>query len=146
MKAGMMMKIDWTFKGDSDINLHIDVTDKIAILWSDSGTGKTFMFHMLESYFVTKGITYRKFDYNVEGQDIEWIKQGIEKADIILLDNADLYMTRELFEYLKSSGKQAMISIKHTEKLGSFENCGFYTVEYDGETMRTVRGNYGFII
>ena len=142
----MMMKIDWTFKGDSDINLHIDVTDKIAILWSDSGTGKTFMFHMLESYFVTKGITYRKFDYNVEGQDIEWIKQGIEKADIILLDNADLYMTRELFEYLKSSGKQAMISIKHTEKLGSFENCGFYTVEYDGETMRTVRGNYGFII
>lgn len=141
-----MMKIDWTFKGNSDINLHIDITDKIALFWDNSGTGKTFMFHMLESYFVANGITYRKFDYNVENQDIEWIKRGLQKADIILLDNADLYMTRELFEYLKSSGKQVIISIKHTEKLGSFENCGFYSVRYDGKIMRTVRENCGLVI
>lgn len=81
----------------------------------------------------------------VENQDIEWIKRGLQKADIILLDNADLYMTRELFEYLKSSGKQVIISIKHTEKLGSFENCGFYSVRYDGKIMRTVRENCGLV-
>lgn len=140
-----MMKVDWTFKGDSDIDLHIAVTDKIALLCDDSGTGKTFLFYMLESYLVAKGIAYKKFDYNSENEDLEWFRQGMKKADMLLLDNADLYMTRELFEYLKSSGKQVIISIKHTEKLGSFENCGFYTVVYDGKSLKTVREYAGIL-
>lgn len=54
-----MMKLDWTYEGDSNINLSINITDSVAILSDDSGTGKTFMFEMLESYFVAKGIAYK---------------------------------------------------------------------------------------
>lgn len=141
-----MMKLDWTYEGDSNINLSINITDSVAILLDDSGTGKTFMFEMLESYFVAKGIAYKKFDYNSENEDTDWFIQGMRKANIVLLDNADLYMTKELFNYLKSSDKQVIMSIKHTEKLGSFENCGFYTINYENNNLKTVRESCGTII
>lgn len=141
-----MMKLDWTYEGDSNINLSINITDSVAILLDDSGTGKTFMFEMLESYFVAKGIAYKKFDYNSENEDTDWFIQGMRKANIVLLDNADLYMTKELFNYLKSSDKQVIMSIKHTEKLGFFENCGFYTINYENNNLKTVRESCGTII
>ena len=141
-----MMKLNWTYEGDSNINLSINITDSVAILLDDSGTGKTFMLEMLESYFVANGIAYKKFDYSSENEDTDWFIQGMQKANIVLLDNADLYMTKELFNYLKSSNKQVIMSIKHTEKLGSFENCGFYTINYDNNNLKTVRENCGTII
>lgn len=137
----MKMKIDWVYKGVSNINLNIDINDKVAILLDESGTGKTFMFQMLESYCVINKIAYEKFDYGSENKDLEWFIQSMKKASIVILDNSDLYMTSELFDYLKSSNKQVIISIKHTEKLNSYENCGFYTVLYDGKTLKTVRIN-----
>ena len=140
-----MMKLNWTYEGDSNINLSINITDSVAILLDDSGTGKTFMLEMLESYFVANGIAYKKFDYSSENEDTNWFIQGMQKANIVLLDNADLYMTKELFNYLKSSNKQVIMSIKHTEKLGSFENCGFYTINYDNNNLKTVRENCGTI-
>ena len=147
MRAGVTgMKIDWTYKGVSDIALHVDLSDQVAILFSDSGTGKTFLFQMLASYFVIHGIPYEKFDYSSENKELAWFQQSMKKADVVLLDNADLYMTKALFRDLKSSGKQVVISIKHTERLGSFENCGFYTVDYDGKSLRTVRENCGLIV
>lgn len=142
----MKMKVDWIYKGVSNINLHIDINDKVAILLDESGTGKTFMFQMLESYCVINKIPYEKFDYGSENKDLEWFIQSMKKASIVILDNSDLYMTQELFDYLKSSNKQIMISIKHVEKLSSYENCGFYTVVYDGKTLKTVRENYGLAI
>lgn len=141
-----MMKLDWTYEGDSNINLSINITDSVAILLDDSGTGKTFMLEMLESYFVANGIAYKKFDYSSENEDTKWFIQGMQKANIVLLDNADLYMTKELFNYLKSSNKQVIMSVKHTEKLGSFENCGFYTVNYDNNNLKTVRENCGLVV
>lgn len=101
---------------------------------------------MLTSYFVIHGIPYEKFDYSSENKELAWFQQSMKKADVVLLDNADLYMTKELFRDLKSSGKQVVISIKHTERLGSFENCGFYTVDYDGKSLRTVREECGLIV
>lgn len=141
-----MMRLDWTYEGDSNINLSINITDSVAILSDDSGTGKTFMFEMLESYFVAKGIAYKKFDCNSENEDADWFIHGMRKANIVLLDNADLYMTKKLFNYLKSSDKQVIMSIKHTEKLGSFENCGFYTINYENNYLKTVRESCGTII
>lgn len=141
-----MMKLNWTYEGDSNINLSINITDPVAILLDDSGTGKTFMFEMLESYFVAKGIEYKKYDYSSENEDTDWFIQGMRKANIVLLDNADLYMTKELFNYLKSSEKQIIMSIKHTEKLGSFENCGFYIINYENNNLKTVRESCGTII
>ena len=38
------------------------------------------------------------------------------------------------------------MSIKHTEKLGSFENCGFYTINYENNNLKTVRESCGTII
>ncbi|MGN0634148.1 MAG: hypothetical protein ACI4JW_09810 [Oscillospiraceae bacterium] len=52
-------------------------------------------------------------------------------------------MTPELFDYLKSCDKQVLIIVKHYKCLTTYENCGFYEVEYDGGTLKTVRKNYG---
>lgn len=79
-----MMKLDWTYEGDSTINLGINITDSVAILLDDSGTGKTFMFEMLESYFVANGIAYKKFDYNSENEDTISLTKNPEKATTVL--------------------------------------------------------------
>lgn len=81
MRAGVTgMKIDWTYKGVSDIALHVDLSDQVAILLSDSGTGKTFLFQMLASYFVIHGIPYEKFDYSSENKELAWFQQSMKKC------------------------------------------------------------------
>ncbi len=142
----MKMNINWVYRGVADISLNINLVDMVAILLDDSGTGKTFMFQMLASYCVINKIPYEKFDYSSENKDLEWFKYTMRNANIVIMDNADLYMTPDLFSYLKSSGKQVLISIKHIERLTSYENCGFYTVVYDGKILKTVRENYGLAI
>lgn len=142
----MRMQINWIYKGVSNINLSINITDKVAILLDESGTGKTFMFQMLASYCVINQIPFEKFDYGSENKELSWFIQSMKNASIVIMDNADLYMTPELFEYLKSCGKQVIISIKHEEAMTSYENCGFYVIDYNGDTLKTVREDYDIII
>lgn len=140
------MTIDWVYKGVSDISLNINIADRVAIFLDGAGTGKTFMFQMLASYCVINNIPYEKFNYSSENKDFEWFKLSIKKADIVIMDNADLYMTPELFDYLKSCDKQVLISIKHPKCLTTYENCGFYKVKYVGSTLMTVKKNYGLAV
>ncbi|MDO5150613.1 MAG: hypothetical protein Q4D76_14680 [Oscillospiraceae bacterium] len=142
----MKMRINWVYNGLVDITLDINLDDTVAILLDDSGTGKTFMFKVLSSYCVINQIRCEKFDYSDEHRNLEYFRNTIGDAEIVLMDNADLYMTQELLDYLKNSGKQVIISIKHIEKFTSCEGCGFYTVDYDGKSLKTVRENYGFAI
>ena len=99
----MKMNINWVYRGVADISLNINLVDMVAILLDDSGTGKTFMFQMLASYCVINKIPYEKFDYSSENKDLEWFKYTMRNANIVIMDNADLYMTPDLFSYLKSS-------------------------------------------
>ncbi|MGN0634149.1 MAG: hypothetical protein ACI4JW_09815 [Oscillospiraceae bacterium] len=85
----MKMKIDWVYKGVTDITLNVNISDSVAIILGDSGSGKTFMFEMIASYCVINNIPYERFDYKSENKDFEWFKQSMKKADIVLMDNAD---------------------------------------------------------
>lgn len=129
-----------------NINAHIEFKDNVAVIIDNSGTGKTFMFKIIASYCVVNHIKYTLFNYNHKEYSFDTFKKCIDDTDIIIMDNADLYMNPELFEYLKKCGKQIIISIKHTNSLTTYENCGFYKVKYVGNELRTVRENYGLAI
>lgn len=58
--------------------------------------------------------------------------------DIIILDNADLYLNPELFEQIKGIGATIILSKKSTFGL-DMRNAHLYIIDYRGSLLRTRR-------
>ena len=129
-----------------NIEANVDFEDNVAIIKDNSGTGKTFLFKIIASHCAVNHIKYTLFNYNHKDVSLSTFKQGVSDADVVIMDNADLYMTPELFEYLKKCGKQVILSIKQLHNLTTYENCGFYKVKYVNNALKTVRKNYDIVI
>lgn len=85
-----------------------------------SGSGKTFLMTLIEAYCVKNSIECRFFNYNTRGEDIKTILNNIEDRDsVVLLDNADLYMSDEISNLMhKYKNVTFIISIKRRLRLG----------------------------
>lgn len=126
------MKIDFNY---GSIEVKVDLKDKICVFFDMSGTGKTFLFTMLKSYFLDAGISFISVDYTsykiLDSYDFS------DDTEVIILDNADLYMNEKLFSNLDASGKLIVMSIKDIGNLNQ-KNMGFYRVLYK-DTLLTVK-------
>jgi hypothetical protein len=77
-----------------------------------SGEGKSFLFSTLLPYYCyDRGISLHIVDYKVMLEPVD-IAAACSAADIVCLDNADLYLTREILEKIKKTAKYILISIK----------------------------------
>lgn len=66
-----------------------------------SGTGKSFLLSLIKAYCLKNSIYFKSFDYNSSADDIIRVLNGSEKTiSVIMLDNADLYMNKELASVL----------------------------------------------
>lgn len=126
------MKIDFNY---GSIEVKVDLKDKICVFFDMSGTGKTFLFTMLKSYFLDAGISFISVDYTsykiLDSYDFS------DDTEVIILDNADLYMNEKLFSNLDASEKLIVMSIKDIGNLNQ-KNMGFYRVLYK-DTLLTVK-------
>lgn len=111
-----------------------------------SGTGKTFALKTIYKYLVSNNTDVIYFNHKQSDYTVERIMSLCKDNKIIIMDDADLYMTPELFDYLKSNCGQVLISIKNIAKLTTYEKCGFYKVVYEVNILKTVRKNYGLAI
>lgn len=127
------MKIDFNY---GSIEVKVDLKDKICVFFDMSGTGKTFLFTMLKSYFLDAGISFISIDYTsykiLDGYDFS------DDTKVIILDNADLYMNEKLFSSLDASEKLIVMSIKDIGNL-SQKNMGFYRVLYKDTMLKVKR-------
>lgn len=127
------MKIDFNY---GSIEVKADLKDKICVFFDMSGTGKTFLFTMLKSYFLDTGISFISVDYTnykiLDSYDFS------DDNKVIILDNADLYMNEKLFSNLESSEKLIVMSIKDIGNL-SQKNMGFYRVLYKDTMLKVKR-------
>ena len=127
------MKIDFNY---GSIDVKVDLKDKICVFYDMSGTGKTFLFTMLKSYFLDTGISFISVDYTnykiLNGCDFS------DDTEVIILDNADLYMTGDMFSKLEKSNKSVIMSIKSIKGLNQ-RYMGFYNVIYTKDKMRVMR-------
>ena len=130
------MKIDFNY---GSIEVKADLKDKICVFFDMSGTGKTFLFTMLKSYFLDAGISFISVDYTsykiLDGYNFS------DDTKVVILDNADLYMTSDMFSKLEKSNKLVIMSIKSIKGLNQ-RYMGFYNVIYTKDKMQVMRLEY----
>ena len=89
-----------------EVTVDAEFKDHICFLNGDSGSGNTFLLRVLESYLSRKNISYCLFNYSsmaaVNGFDFD-------SVDVVMLDNADLYMNRDI--YMKAKKSHALVLI-----------------------------------
>lgn len=131
-----MLKIKEKLNG---VFFDVSFQDKINILRGPSGSGKTFLFNTISAYCYTKGISYAFIDYRfLASNDEGLILSHCIGKDILLFDNADLYMSSELFNEVRKLGSTIIMSIKNTYGLNMSE-ARSYRVMYEGNSLKTRR-------
>lgn len=89
-----------------EVTVDVEFKDHICFLNGDSGSGKTFLLRVLESYLSRKNISYCLFNYSSMAAVNGF---GFDSVDVVMLDNADLYMNRDI--YMKAKKSHALVLI-----------------------------------
>lgn len=129
-------------KFEKDINgIHFNVNfvDSLNVLKGASGTGKTFLFNTICSYCMLNKISYAYIDYTfVSSADTKLIPEHCHDKDLIILDNADLYLTPQLFSKIRELDSTIILSKKTTFGLDMSE-AHMYVIEYVDDSLSTRR-------
>ena len=126
-------------KEANGVKFEVAFSDKINVLKGASGTGKSFLFSVISSYCASENIPYALVDYRFVSEDnTEAILQYCKGKEIIILDNADLYLTPELFMGIQKLGATMIISKKTTFGLDMRE-AHLYAVDYIKGSLKTRR-------
>ena len=121
------------------INFDVNFTDRINLLKGASGTGKTFLLNALASYCTDNKIKYAFINYKfLATRGESSIFAPCLNEELILLDNADLYLTPELFDEIRSLDATIIMSMKTTFGL-NMDDVHVYSVDYDGSSLATRR-------
>ena len=89
--------------------------NKWNMLSGYSGTGKTFLMQAVELFCKNNSITCLYCDYRFADYTDEQIKELSKNAEVVLLDNADLYLNNNLFSWFKQ--KLFIVCMKDTTGL-----------------------------
>lgn len=106
---------------------------KINILKGDSGAGKSWLFRLLQSYFVANGISYYFVNYLTKSEP-EVIIAHAKKVQYLLLDNADLYLDAGTITELLQCDATCIVATRRI-KLSDIKEMGFYQVVYRDGTL-----------
>lgn len=121
------------------ISFDINFADKINVIKGASGTGKTFLFNMLSSYCSSNKISYAFIDYKfLASGDEDLIFPHCLNKELIILDNADLYLTPELFDKIRNLNATVILSKKSTFGL-NMDDAHLYTIDYINTSLLTRR-------
>lgn len=101
----------------------------------DSGEGKTLLFKMIQSYCIDNNMEVLIVDYKSRKYARGMIDEIDNESDIVMcLDNADLYMDKELNLRLKKfKNAIILVSLKDNSKM-PYSKQGY--VMYSGNTIR----------
>lgn len=127
------MYVDIEYAG---VHVTANIDNKVIIIAGDSGIGKTFFIKVLNTYFLINGDLRAKI-FNVDdlyGVSLDKFRLFIEDFDVLLLDNADIYLTQEMYDCLVSSGKYCII-ILHKTYMFNFHDSVFRNVIYEDGVM-----------
>lgn len=121
------------------VDFCINFADRINVIKGASGTGKTFLFSMISAYFTSNKISYAFIDYKfLASGDEELIFSHCVNKELILLDNADLYLTSELFDKIRNLDATIILSKKSTFGL-NMDDAHLYTIDYTNSSLVTRR-------
>lgn len=112
---------------------------KINVIKGSSGTGKSFLFSELLQKCNRDNVPAVLIDYRVlTSSNVHLIEAMCKGKQVVLLDNADLYLTSELFDKIRSMDNVIVMSKKTTFGL-NMKDARQYVIEYNNDTL-SVRG------
>lgn len=112
------------------IDMSIKFTEKINLLAGYSGTGKTLLMKAITLYCSNNKIPYRYIDYNNKGMGKDEILAYCKSARVVMLDNADLYISDSLLSDISKNADIVILSLKQTQLI-SMDKVKQYIVRYD---------------
>lgn len=118
----------------SGVTVNVEFKDKLNLLSGYSGTGKTFLMQAIELYCLNEKINCVYCDFRYMNFEAEQIKVMCKNAEVVLLDNADLYLTDEILSWLREQGKMLIICMKDTSGI-DMENMYEYIVRYQAKNI-----------
>ena len=121
------LKIKTKYKG---VSVDAKIIEGISILRGHSGTGKTFFMEAAYAYCQDNNISCIMMDYKSRNLDAESIKNTCKNMDVVLLDNADLYLTPNLLKDIIKTSKYILICIRHEVNYRKFGRY-YYIVKYE---------------
>ena len=131
--------LDILIDNNSQIKIHAKFDEGINVIYGYSGTGKTFMFEKINNYYAnSKDFRVALVDYNYSNKSEELIVEFCKNTDLVLLDNADLYLTESLVNKLRSICRCIVISMKNTVFFHQNE-VNILSVEYKNHLIRTIK-------
>lgn len=86
----------------SGVTFDVQVDDNVNILTGYSGTGKTFMFKAITEYLKANGMKCIYFNNTAMNFSEMAIKDACKGKELIIFDNADLYLTQEILDYARN--------------------------------------------
>lgn len=116
---------------------------KLNILKGNSATGKSYLMHLIYSYIrERKNRVIGWLDYKDRDKDIKEILNHYKSigVSLILIDNADIFMTWELFNYLDKLGFTTIVSLKNTLLASGVKEQKSYHVIFDKDSITLKRG------
>lgn len=113
---------------NNNISVDVNFNKGINFLIGSSGSGKTFLLKSIVLFCKLKNISYVKIDYTSDlNEDI--ILLSCKEKEVILLDNADLYLSPNMYNKIKSLNSIVIISKKKISNL-SCNDTKMYVVHY----------------
>lgn len=110
-----MIKINETMR---DIKCNIIIPNGLNIIMDDSGTGKTFGFNVILSFCELNNIFAIKIDYNSIPKNIYDVMYLFRGADVVIIDNADLFVNNDFMKQLcKCNIPYIIMSLKSNRHL-----------------------------
>lgn len=123
----------------SPIRVDAKFNDGINVIYCYSGTGKTFLFTKLNDYYANNNMhRVSLINYNFYNKSVDAVIDFCKGSDLILLDNADLYISHDLINRLKSICNCIVVSMKNTLFFDKYE-VSELSVEYNNHYIRTIQ-------
>lgn len=123
----------------NSVNFNVSFKDKVCILCDLSGKGKTFLLKFVQSYCLLNDISCIYLDYNMCYVDRNKIVGLCEGKEIVLLDNADLYLDNDMLNKIEDSSGIILICMKSISKLDMRKPRGIYSVNYKSDSLTVTK-------
>lgn len=107
------------------------------VFQEESEEGKKLFFNMAKSTCIKEGVSCRFFkaDSSLLGDNLIIEEMGL--ADVIIFDNADLYLTQRIVDNIRDD-QIVFISMKYPFKL-NIKNRKLIAIRYDGSSIKFSR-------
>ena len=114
-------------------DISVNISSRLNLFFSESGTGKTFFMNIIYGYCLDEGIKCAYINHKSSMYRTEDIINICKDMDIVMLDNADLYLNNDILNSI-CDNTMIFVDMKNTTKI-DIEDYDRVRIVYDGDSM-----------